>query len=136
MSSSATDTQRQITLAKGAKSICARRVYGDIGALESSCAVGSFDALAAPRPAMRPGAGRINGCLHLGLRQRHNRASVELGIDSGALDVDQRTSLSVLRCDGAKRHSRGWEDVCVQPPLTAKIDGKAAALVMCHGRPC
>lgn len=52
--SSATDTQRQITIAKSAKSICACRVYGDIGALESGCAVGSFDTLAAPRPAMRP----------------------------------------------------------------------------------
>lgn len=135
MGSSATDTQRQITIAKSAKSICACRVYGDIGALESGCAVGSFDTLAAPRPAMRPRSRRINGGLHLGLRQRYNRASVEPGIDACALDVDQSASLAVLRGDGAKRHSRGWEDVCVQPPLTAEIDGKAATLIVCHGRP-
>lgn len=47
MSSSAANAERQIAITKGAESVRARRVDGDISALESGCTVRSPNALAA-----------------------------------------------------------------------------------------
>ena len=69
MRCSAAYTKRQIAITKGAENVCARRIYGDIGALEPCCAVGSLNALASSRSAMRPSPSRLNSGLHLALRQ-------------------------------------------------------------------
>lgn len=133
MSSSATNTEGQIAIAKGAENIRALLINGDIGALESGSAISSFDALSAPWATLRPRTRHINGGLNLCLRERDYSPCVESGIDTSALDVDQRASLAVLRGHSTDCYRRLREDVCVEPPFSAEIDGKAATIGMCHG---
>lgn len=133
MSSGATDTKRQIAIAEGAKDVGARVVDADVAALEAGSSVCCLEALAATRPTLRAGASGVNGRLRLGLRQNNLRACVEPDIDAGALNPDEGAGRVVFG-HGAKRNATGWDDVGVMPPLAAEIDGKAATIVVCHGR--
>lgn len=73
MSSSAPDTQGQLTVAKLAQCLNAGLIEADVDALESGSAVSSLEPLTSARAAMRAGAGLVNCGLHLGLLVCHGR---------------------------------------------------------------
>src|SRR5487761_2716498 len=125
MSSSATDTEGQITIAKSAEGVCAIRVNGDIGALEIYRTISRLDSLAAPCATLS-GAYLSKRCGNFGLRQAAQAARIDLYIEAGGLDEYQRTGIANVSGDCAKRPAASRDGITVEPPLTAKIDGKAA----------
>ena len=68
------------------------------------------------------------------MRQRHQRPGVEPGVNARGGKYE-RPCLAVLSGDGAQALAARRDDVGIPPPVTAEIDGKAATLIMCHGRP-
>ena len=134
MSSSAPNTQGQITVAKLAKGVGARIVDADIAALEAGYAIGCLDALPTPWATLRPSARGLDGRSNLGLGQRAHRPGVDLHVKAGGIDLHQRPCVSDIAGDGSKCPAARWDGVAVEPPRAAQGDGEAATIVVGHGR--
>jgi len=133
MISSATNAQRQIAVTEGAEDFRARRIDCDVFALKADGTISRFKPLASTRATMRPGPSRVNSGLHFCLRQRNSRANIDADVYASTLDKNQRAGHSGI-CHKAKSFSGCREVSCIEAPITAEIDGKAATINMCHGR--
>lgn len=137
MRHSAPDAQRHLAIAKRLGGGNARLVETDIDALETGSAISRFEALTATWAAMRPRACGLDSRRYLGLRQRSQCPGVDLCIKAGGLDLHQDAGSGKTAVAGnrAKRPTSRRDGVAPDAPITAQGDGKAATLVMCHGRP-
>ena len=129
-----TNTEREIPTTQSGEGVYCLGIEPDLLTSKVNSAINSDASLTSTSAAMSASASGINGGLDFGLWEAASNTGITLDVYARSFDQDQ-CAFVVSAINDPERFRSFRDCICVEPPITAEIDGNAATVAMCnHGR--